>query len=132
MEKELLPELYRTLGADKADASAWCSITLIALSVLLTALGTSLFAMGDVRGEDCAAAKDRCVDAAPSGQPETNCPEAATGRPSHTQAPLFQVNPRGEKDLRHEKRFYRDGRLCGAVLMGDLSKMIAIKEELSS
>ncbi len=36
---QALTELYRTLGADKADASAWCSITLIALSVLLTALG---------------------------------------------------------------------------------------------
>ena len=36
---QALTELYRALGADKADASAWCSITLIALSVLLTALG---------------------------------------------------------------------------------------------
>ena len=101
-------------------------------SVLLSALGTSLFAMGDVREEDCPTAKDRCNDATPSGQPETNCPGAAAGRPSDAQAILFQVNPHGEKDLHHEKRFYRDGRLCGAVLMGDLSKMAAIKEELSS
>ena len=36
---ELLTNLYQTMGADKKDAAAWCSITLIALSVLLTALG---------------------------------------------------------------------------------------------
>ena len=93
--------------------------------VLLSALGTSLFAMGDVQGEDC------CSDA-PSGQPKALCPGAASGSSFDTQAPLFQVNPRGEEDLHHEKRFYRDGRLYGAVLIGDLSKMTAIKEELSS
>lgn len=36
---ELLTNLYQSMGADKKDAAAWCSITLIALSVLLTALG---------------------------------------------------------------------------------------------
>ena len=36
---QVLIELYTALGADSRDASAWCSITLIALSVLLTALG---------------------------------------------------------------------------------------------
>ena len=36
---ELLTNLYQSMGADKRDAAAWCSITLIALSVLLTALG---------------------------------------------------------------------------------------------
>lgn len=36
---QLLTELYKLLGADKQSASAWCSVTLIALSVLLTALG---------------------------------------------------------------------------------------------
>ena len=34
-----LIELYKLLGADGSSASAWCSVTLIALSVLLTALG---------------------------------------------------------------------------------------------
>ncbi len=36
---QVLTSLYRCMGADKQNASAWCSVTLIALSVLLTALG---------------------------------------------------------------------------------------------
>ena len=36
---EALTKLYSYLGADKKSAAAWCSVTLIALSVILTALG---------------------------------------------------------------------------------------------
>lgn len=36
---ELLTNCYRNLGADSKDAATWCSVTLIALSILLTALG---------------------------------------------------------------------------------------------
>jgi stage V sporulation protein AC len=36
---ELLTNWYIYLGASEKDASAWCSVTLIALSVLLTSLG---------------------------------------------------------------------------------------------
>lgn len=36
---EALTNWYGALGADKKDAAAWCSVTLIAASVLLTALG---------------------------------------------------------------------------------------------
>lgn len=36
---QTLTELYKLMGADSKSASAWCSVTLIALSVLLTALG---------------------------------------------------------------------------------------------
>lgn len=36
---ELLTNWYQYLGADEKDAATWCSVTLIALSILLTALG---------------------------------------------------------------------------------------------
>lgn len=36
---ECLTNWYQSLGAGQKDASAWCSITLIALSIILTALG---------------------------------------------------------------------------------------------
>ena len=34
-----LMQLYQTWGASEADAAAWCSVTLIALSALATGLG---------------------------------------------------------------------------------------------
>lgn len=34
-----ITELYLRFGLDRQSASAWCSVTLIALSVILTALG---------------------------------------------------------------------------------------------
>ncbi len=36
---EILTNLYQRLGADDKTASAWCSITLIAASIILTAFG---------------------------------------------------------------------------------------------
>ena len=36
---QAITELYVRLGADRQTASAWCSVTLIGISVLLTALG---------------------------------------------------------------------------------------------
>lgn len=36
---QALTSLYAYLGADEKNAAAWCSVTLIAASVLLTALG---------------------------------------------------------------------------------------------
>ena len=36
---QCLIRLYSFMGADKQDAAAWCSVTLIAASVILTALG---------------------------------------------------------------------------------------------
>lgn len=36
---QAVTELYRYMGADKTSAAAWCSVTLIAASVVLTALG---------------------------------------------------------------------------------------------
>ena len=36
---QVLLELYQSLGAAEADAGTWCSITLIAISALLTGLG---------------------------------------------------------------------------------------------
>lgn len=36
---QILISIYSALGADEKAASAWCSVTLIAASVLLTALG---------------------------------------------------------------------------------------------
>ncbi len=36
---QLVTNMYLGLGADKQQASAWCSVTLIGASVILTALG---------------------------------------------------------------------------------------------
>ena len=36
---QLISEAYMGLGADRQTASAWCSVTLIGISVILTALG---------------------------------------------------------------------------------------------
>lgn len=36
---QAITELYLRLGLDRQSASAWCSVTLIGLSVILTALG---------------------------------------------------------------------------------------------
>jgi stage V sporulation protein AC len=36
---ELLTNVYMQIGADEKDAAAWCSVTLIAVSVILTAMG---------------------------------------------------------------------------------------------
>ena len=81
--------------------------------VLLSALGTALFAVGNVSGDGC----ERVV-----------CDRQKAPGPE----PLFQVNPHAEKAFRYEKRFYREGRLCGAVLIGDLSRMAEVQKEVLS
>ena len=79
--------------------------------VLLSALGTSLFVVGDVQEEGC----DRV--------------EVLT-RQKKDPAPLFLVNPPLGEALSYEKRFYRGGALCGAVLMGGLEALRDIKDKL--
>ncbi len=43
---------------------------------------------------------------------------------------LFLVNRHDGEDFSYSKKFYRNNRLCGAVLLGDLSQMNAIKQEI--
>ena len=80
-------------------------------AVLLSALGTNVFSMGDVREEAC----DRTLC---GSQPACSA--------------AFLVNPHTGADRCYEKRFYRGGRLCGAVLIGDLTAMPAIRQELEA
>ena len=42
----------------------------------------------------------------------------------------FRVNQNARGEETYEKRFYQDGKLCGAVLIGDISGMAEILDEL--
>ena len=82
-------------------------------AVLLSALGTNVFSIGDVREADC----DR-----------VECRKETEKAPEQ----LFLVNPHDGAALHYEKRFFRGGRLVGAVLIGSLEKMAEIKAEFTS
>ncbi|MDD3251420.1 MAG: FAD-dependent oxidoreductase [Lachnospiraceae bacterium] len=84
--------------------------------VILNACGISLFAMGSVEEG-----------------PEVETVVAAAGRAGQKKQPVqFLVNQQNGTKLHYDKRFYRDGHLCGAVLIGDLSAMKEIKNLLQS
>lgn len=79
--------------------------------VTLSVMGTDLFALGEVEGPGLTA--------------------AVAERPAKgNAAPLFRVNDKGGGRQGWEKRFYRGGRLCGAVLIGDLSAMGELCKQL--
>ncbi len=73
-----------------------------------------------------------------SGGPETDGvsrqtsggPEADGSDRSALEPPRFQVGRHEGEELHYEKYFYQDGRLTGAVLFGDLSRMEAIRQML--
>ncbi|MBR1812365.1 MAG: NAD(P)/FAD-dependent oxidoreductase [Lachnospiraceae bacterium] len=46
--------------------------------------------------------------------------------------PLFRVNTMAGHKRHYEKRFYQDGRLAGAVLIGNLGRMQSIREEIAN
>ena len=82
-------------------------------AVLLSAMGTSLVSVGEVRAENCDRAECRKrQDNSPDGQ--------------------FLINPHAGAGFHFEKRFYRGDTLCGAVLMGDLSSLPDILSEVST
>ena len=76
--------------------------------VVLNTMGTALFSCGTVAGE------------------------GVSGRRMEPALPAdtFRVNPRQSQQA-FEKRFYQDGTLCGAILIGDLTRMGEIKRQLS-
>ena len=57
-------------------------------------------------------------------------PEADGSDRSALEPPRFQVGRHEGEELHYEKYFYQDGRLTGAVLFGDLSRMEAIRQML--
>lgn len=77
--------------------------------VLLSAMGTHLFAVGSLH--------------------EKGLHEECRTWQKDAPGPLFRVNPHAG-GLCYEKRFYRGGVLCGAVLIGDLTAMEDIRQEL--
>lgn len=105
--------------------------------VTLSVMGTELFAMGEVEGPGLTAKVAADLAERPT---EGAAPLAALHpgqgpaprRPAQGAAPLFRVNPRQNAGESWEKRFYRDGGLCGAVLMGDLGAMGEIQKQLGA
>lgn len=80
--------------------------------VILSAMGTSLFSIGNI-SED--------------GDVRTETRQGTkTGKRK-----MFRVNGHEGDAEYYEKRFYRDGALCGAVLMGNLELMMEIRNELN-
>ncbi|MCD8220759.1 MAG: FAD-dependent oxidoreductase [Clostridiales bacterium] len=86
--------------------------------VIISGFGTNLFSIGDVSiGEGVTIVDgDDCTEKSPE-------PVQMAGR-------RFRVNEARGGDTHYSRRIYRDGKLKGAVLLGDLSDMAAIKAEL--
>lgn len=78
---------------------------------ILNAMGTSLCSIGDVSEDGSKVSVVRQEKGS-----------ALNG--------LFLVNRHDGEDFSYSKKFYRNNRLCGAVLLGDLSQMNAIKQEI--
>lgn len=93
------------------DEHQYRSFVPLAEPVILSAMGTSLFSIGNISEE---------------GEVEIKVTqERKTGRDIK-----FKVN-RHEGDTEfYEKRFFRNGVLCGAVLIGNLEAMMSIRAEL--
>ncbi len=81
-------------------------------SVILHMMGTGIFFAGNV--------------------PEEESGSAAVSGPKPVPSPdvCFRVNDPERGERQYTKKFYRDGKLTGAVLIGDLSEMEQIKSEL--
>ena len=79
--------------------------------LIMSAMGIGLFAVGDTT--------------------ETETVKAVRKQWENTEDPgVFRVNQNLRGGETFEKRFYQDGKLCGAVLIGDISGMAEILEEL--
>ena len=62
---------------------------------------------------------------------ETEPVEAVAKRWKNAADPgSFRVNQNARSEETYEKRFYQNGKLCGAVLIGDISGMTQILREL--
>ena len=97
---------YNAVHPDTAKTFAAGSFPLI-----MSAMGTGLFAVGITA--------------------ETETVTAVRKRWKNTAAPgAFRVNQSARGEETYEKRFYQDGKLCGAVIIGDISGMAEILDEL--
>lgn len=75
-----------------------------AMPVILSAMGMGLFAAGDTSGGEGITAEGSLL----SGDPGDPC---------------FRVNRNDTGEQTYRKTFYRDGKLCGVVLIGDIREM---------
>ncbi len=90
--------------------------------VIISGFGTNLFSIGDVSvGEGVT-----IVD----GDGQNEADGSALSVDTEKAWKRFRVNEARGGDTHYSRRFYRDGKLKGAVLLGDLSDMAAIKAEL--
>ena len=79
-----------------------------AFPLIMSAMGMGLFAVGNTAAD-----------------------KAVTKRWDNTVEPgSFRVNHNAMGEETYEKRFYQDGKLCGAVLIGDISGMAGITDEM--
>ena len=79
--------------------------------LIMSAMGMGLFAVGNTT--------------------ETETVTVVRKRWENVAAPgTFRVNQNASGKETYEKRFYQDGKLCGAVLIGDISGMAEILDEL--
>lgn len=79
--------------------------------LIMSAVGMGLFAVGNTA--------------------ETENVEAVAKRWKNVADPgSFRVNQNARSEETYEKRFYQNGKLCGAVLIGDISGMAEILNEL--
>ena len=80
-------------------------------ALIMSAVGMGLFAVGNTA--------------------ETENVEAVAKRWKNVADPgSFRVNQNARSEETYEKRFYQNGKLCGAVLIGDISGMTQILREL--
>jgi len=77
--------------------------------VILNAMGTSLYSIGTITTDDF-----RVEIAGSSGREEKQ----------------FLINHHEGTQQAYSKRFYQQGQLCGAVVIGDLSQIRSIKQEI--
>ena len=79
--------------------------------LIMSAMGMGLFAVGNTA--------------------ETENVTVVRKRWKNEKAPdAFRVNQNAQGEETYEKRFYQDGKLCGAVLIGDISGMAEILDEV--
>lgn len=108
---------YARVSGEIAGYNAVCpqnpkTFSVGSFPVVLSAMGMGLFALGSVE-------ESEEVTAVVQRQPPVN-----------GGGPTFRVNQNACGPLNYQKRFYRDGELCGAVLMGDISAMGEILKQL--
>lgn len=121
-----------TAGYNAVHPEAARTFEVGAFPLIMSAMGLGLFAAGiTAETETVTAVSKRWKNAADPGcfRVNQNMEQDAQGRPqSAVQSAAQNASQNAEN---YEKRFCRDGKLCGAVLIGDISGMAEILDALS-